>query len=391
MDLNKYKYIPAICVVGYNRPDSFKRVLTAIQNSACPQGVPMIISIDRGQPGDENNEAVVRIAEEFEWTRGSKKVIWREENQNLPNHILVCADMTEEYGAIMIVEDDLYLAPYFYQYAIKATNFYADDPHIAGVAMYAISNNPYAHNLPFYPYMDGSSVYFGQFPCSWGQIWTREQWQDFRGWWSQKTGFAHEDRIPEEIKGWGDRAWDNHFFKYLWEKQKYFVHPHQGYSTNFTDAGTHFDGNDGSKFQTPLQMGQPQLEFRPFDASVSKYDGFFDIMPESLNQLQPSLAQYDYVVDLWGLKNLDLYEEGYVLTQKESKNPVLQFAGELKPFEMNVAQNLPGEDIRLVKKEDVMEKEQREPAHLYDYFYSHLPIKALGRLLKRRVQKRFSS
>ncbi|MEL7535383.1 MAG: hypothetical protein AAFN10_29095, partial [Bacteroidota bacterium] len=105
LDLSKYEYVPAICVVGYNRPDSLRRVLSALEQSFCPEGVQLVISIDRAIAPDPLNESVFEIANEFVWDRGPKEVIWREENVNLPDHILVCADMTEQYGSVLIIED----------------------------------------------------------------------------------------------------------------------------------------------------------------------------------------------------------------------------------------------------------------------------------------------
>ncbi|MEL6649788.1 MAG: hypothetical protein AAFQ87_03175 [Bacteroidota bacterium] len=387
LDLSQYEYVPAICVVGYNRPDSFRRVLGALERSACPEGVQLIISIDRAEAGDPLNEEVVEIAEAFEWSRGPKQVIWQEQNVNLPDHILLCADMTEEYGAVLIIEDDLYLAPDFYRYALEATNFYKDEERVAGIGLYSCINNSFAHHLPFYPVPDGSAAYFLQVPCSWGQVWTRPQWRAFRSWWESKSGFRTEDRIPEQPKSWGDFAWDNHFMKYMTEQDKYFVWPYRAYSTNFMDAGTHFDG-EGNQYQSPLQLGTVPLKFNPLDESHSRYDAYFELESHILDHYRPELRQYDYIVDLYGIKQLDLFSETYVLTQKKVQQPILSFSNKLKPFEMNLIENIPGNNIHLVRKEEVMEHEIREPGHLYDYYYSHIPIKALLRLLWRRVMKR---
>lgn len=389
LSLREYKYVPTLVVVGYNRPRSLQRVLDSIAESHCPAGVKMVISIDKGTEGDTANQRTLEVAQAFEWTRGEKRVIFREENQNLPNHILVCADLSEEYGAVMIIEDDLYLAPNFYQYALEATNFYGDDERIAGVGLYQIAHNNHAYNLPFCPVKDGSSVFFTQGPCSWGQVWTWEQWQKFRTWWDQKTGFSAEDQIPEGIKSWGDRAWDNHFNKYLMETNRYFVFPHEGYSTNFTEDGTHFSG--GSNFyQCVLQMGQVPLQFKSLDESLARYDTYFELKPEVINQFVPELQQYDYIVDLYGTKQLNIFEETYVLTLREVDNPIMTFGAEMKPFEMNLLLNRTGTGINLVNKAELQVSELRPPQSIFDYHFSFLPIKVLMKLLRSRVKARIS-
>ncbi|MEL7532642.1 MAG: hypothetical protein AAFN10_15090, partial [Bacteroidota bacterium] len=290
---------------------------------------------------------------------------------------------------VLIIEDDLFLAPDFYRYALEATNFYKDEERVAGIGLYSCINNSFAHHLPFYPIPDGSSALFLQIPCSWGQVWTQKQWRAFRAWWDQKTGFSATDPIPDKPKHWGAHAWDNHFLKYMTEQGKYFVWPFQAYSTNFMDAGTHFDG-EGNHYQSPLQMGRAPLQFLPLDESHSRYDAYFEIEPAILNHYLPELGEYDYIVDLYGIKQLALFEAPYVLTQKPVQKSIKSFSNKLKPFEMNIIQNIKGNNIYLVEKSAVINREAREPGHLFDYYYSHIPIKALLRLLRKRIQKRFS-
>ena len=391
IDLSQYQYVPVLCVVGYNRPQSLRRVLSSIERSNCPEGVKMVISIDRAQPDNPDNvkanQATLQLAQDFEW-RGEKEVIYRDRNVRLPDHIIFCADMAEQYGAIMILEDDLYLAPDFYRFALEATNFYAGDERIAGIGMYSQVNNSHAHHLPFYPFQDGSTTYFAQSPCSWGQIWTREQWREFRSWWDQKTGFAPEDRIPEGIKSWGKQAWDNHFHKFLFEKERYFVLPRVSYSTNFVEAGTHFHGQMAHHYQAVLQMGTLDFKFLSLDQSLARYDPYQDIEAASLKAMDPALAQYDFVVDIHGIKQLEHFPQPYVLTLKEGGETLLSYSWDLKPFEMNILTRLPGKEIRLVAKTALLGLEAREPIKLFEYFYKNIPIKALIRLLSRRIKAR---
>jgi hypothetical protein len=391
IDLKQYQYVPVLCVVGYNRPRSLERVLSSIERSNCPEGVKMVISIDRAQPDNPDNvqanQETLQLAHDFEW-RGEKEVIYRDRNVRLPDHIIICADMAEEYGAVMIIEDDLYLAPDFYRYALEATNFYAGDERIAGVGMYTLVNNSHTHHLPFNPFQDGSTTFFAQHPCSWGQIWTREQWREFRSWWDQKTGFSAEDLIPEGIKSWGNQAWDNHFFKFLYEKGRYFVYPRVAYSTNFVEAGTHFEGEMAHHYQAVLQTGTIDFKFLTLDESLAKYDPYLDIEAHSVKRMAPALAAYDFVVDLNGIKQLAQFQQKYVLTLKEGGETILSYGWDLKPFEMNLLYDLPGDQIRLVEKSALSGLEAREPIKLYDYFYKNIPIKALIRLLSRRIKAR---
>ena len=118
------KYKPAIVVVAYNRPHSLTRILSSLLRMKNATEVELVISIDNGAP---DNFGVRDIAESFEWTFGEKKVFYQEEKLGLRKHIIKCADLSQKYCSVIILEDDLYVSPYFYDYAVHALNFYGND------------------------------------------------------------------------------------------------------------------------------------------------------------------------------------------------------------------------------------------------------------------------
>ncbi len=73
------KNVP-IVIVAFNRPDSLKRLLFSLKKAEYPQNVDLIISIDQG-----DNEDVIKIAEEFVWDYGEKKIITHEIREILIN------------------------------------------------------------------------------------------------------------------------------------------------------------------------------------------------------------------------------------------------------------------------------------------------------------------
>ena len=110
----------AVIVVGYNRPDSLRRILQSLAKAQYDYTeIPLRISIDHS-----GMEEVVRAAEEFEWKHGEKKVVYHPRRLGLRSHIISCGDLTEEYGAVMILEDDLYVSPDYYNFAAQALEKY---------------------------------------------------------------------------------------------------------------------------------------------------------------------------------------------------------------------------------------------------------------------------
>ena len=370
MGYSSIRLKPAIVVVGYNRALALNRLLNALDKAHYPENVPLIISIDHSDNAD-----VCKVADDFAWNHGEKRVIKHERNLGLRAHVLTCGDLTQEYGSIIMLEDDLYVSPWFYDYASQALGFYQNEQSVSGIALYSININGHAKKLPFFPYQDGASAYFAQMVCSWGQAWTAAQWQGFRTWYDQGQEVLDSDQLPPAIKNWKDHSWVKIFSKYLVESGSYFVYPHTSYSTNMGDLGVHFKTQE-TTFQVPLQMGEHLPHFHSFNESVSIYDIYLDMHPICMNKLQPTLKDYDYVVDLFGFKQLELYDQPYVLTQKSVRKSIKSYGRNLIPWELNIIENIPGNEIHLAKTADVL-PQRNIGADIYSYFYSAIPLRPL--------------
>ena len=83
--------------------------------------------------------------------------------------MLKCGDYAEKYGSVIVLEDDLYVSPFFYVCASAALDYYEKDERIAGISLF---NLPYSQSwkLPFVPLQDDSDVYFKQVPASLGLL-----------------------------------------------------------------------------------------------------------------------------------------------------------------------------------------------------------------------------
>src|SRR5690606_14192367 len=138
--------------------------------------ISLIISLDKS-----DNIKVSQIAEDFIWELGTKKIIKHSERLGLKKHVLLCADLVYEYENIVMLEDDLWLSPHFWNYTIQSIDFCQNQSQIAQISLYSNVFNE-TSMLTFMPYMDGYDNYFMKIPSSWGQIWTRSQWHEFKHW-----------------------------------------------------------------------------------------------------------------------------------------------------------------------------------------------------------------
>ena len=264
------KVKPAIVVVTYNRIKSLKRLLKSIENAYyTDKDVPLIISIDRS----DINKDIVKVAEDFEWIHGEKTIVQHEVNIGLRKHIIECGDYSRKYGAVIILEDDLVVAPNFYNYACEAQQYYKDDDRIAGVALYSHEWNGYIRK-GFLPVVKNGDVYFGQFSVTWGQCWSEKQWDEFKIWYDKHPNLELQDNMPKNIYNWSEKSWGKYFVYYIIEKNKYYVLPYVALSTCFSEAGVHAN-NISLDNQVRLNYGIQEYRFLPFEEGMH-YDIFFE-------------------------------------------------------------------------------------------------------------------
>ena len=329
---------PAIIVIAYNRYRALKRLLGSIGDAYYgPEDIPLVISIDKG-----GSQEVERVARDFIWKHGEKRVIVRNENLGLKRHVIECSDLTKEYGSAIILEDDLYVARDFYEYAAAALEFTDKDKRIAGVSLYDHLLNVHARE-PFEAIDDGYDNWYFQFASSWGQAYTKDQWEGFKTWLSENDNTPFPDTVPENVRSWGNGSWLKYYIRYMIEKDLYFLYPRVSRTTNFSDEGTHRMGQP-EDLQVPLSMAGAGRGFRFSALSESKsvYDAYFE--NEWLRDSFPEAP----VMDLYGKKPKAPYS-GYMLTRNPGRYDIIRSYGRsLRPLDANIINDIPGEVFFLI-------------------------------------------
>ncbi|NLG02821.1 MAG: glycosyltransferase family 2 protein [Clostridia bacterium] len=376
----------AIVIVAYNRVHSLKRLLKSIAQAEYDRkDIPLIISVDRG----EQNIDVVRIAEDFDWEYGSKKVVYQQENLGLKQHILQCGDYTKEYGSIIMLEDDLYVSPAFYLYARKALDFTEQMDQIAGVSLYNHLFNVHTRE-PFSALEDGFSNWYMQFASSWGQAWTCEQWLKFKSWLLSRENDEQFDdpRIPHNVASWSDHSWLKYFIKYMIENDLYFLYPRISLTTNFFDEGQH-----AKKAVTDLQVplaGRKQraYHFSSLEQSEAVYDAFFE--NSKLEQKMKEFLQTEElcVIDLYGYKT---QKSRYLLSGACKPYQVLaRFGCRLRPMDANIYEETEGDYFFLYDTSVQGKKPKKADVDQYLYHYRALKSKYMVKLLFYRIKEAIS-
>ena len=333
---------PVIVVVGYNRPKSLGRLLYSIENAIYKENnIKLIISLDKAI----NEKEVLEVANSFIWTHGEKEIRTFEERQGLRKHILACGELTNIYDAVIILEDDLIVSQNFYEYTKEALKYYQDKKCITGIALYSHEWNGYARRN-FVPIADQYDTYLGQYSITWGQCWTKKWWNNFKEWYNK-----HEDKleynpnIPPSINRWSDKSWGKYFVSYIVEENKYYVIPRISYSTNCSDVGEHVKISENIH-QVRLMNGVVEnYVFAPVE-KAQKYDIFFENKKLKLN-FKEEIQKEGVVIDLAGIGR-NAGKNRYILTTLELPYTIVKSYGlQLRPYEMNVINNIPGSEIFL--------------------------------------------
>ncbi len=333
------KVLPAIIIVGYNRPKSLSRLLKSISEANYENdNIPLIISIDYS----EGNESIIQIANDFDWPYGEKEVIRHEANLGLRKHVLSCGDLTNRFESIIMLEDDLYVSPNFYIYAVAALDFSSKKTYLAGVSLYNHPINVHTNEV-FRPIEDGYDNYYFQFASSWGQAWNKNHWNDFKEWYKDNPEISSSVYIPRNVTNWSEKSWLKYFTVYLIETQKYFLYPKISLTTNFSDAGTHV-GSDTTSYQATLNFAQ---HYNPIFSTLEESESVYDSFYENINLYQAlNLKKDDLCVDLYGYKQKS-NAKFWLSSQILNYTIVRSFSRSLKPLDANTIQNIEGKDLFL--------------------------------------------
>lgn len=323
-----------IIIAAYNRPESLLRLLNSVNNADYSgfQNVPLLISIDHS-----GNDDCATIARQFEWMHGDKQVIVHTQKLGLKQHILNCGDLSVEYGAAIVLEDDLFVAKGFYQYAIAANSFYNKDLRIAGIGLYNYRYNEFA-SCPFEPILDKYDIYFLQIPCSWGQLWSSEQWISFRDYLNNPNSANEHLMMPDKSLEWPiETSWKRSYLRYMISTNKYFVYPRMSLSTNFGDVGQHYESSV-LIWQTALLHGEKNYVFGTLENTLPIYDSFFELSGSTYNKI--CNTDIDVSFDLNGTKPLAKVKTKYLISSKVTLLPIEVYQAQLYPFENNILYNL---------------------------------------------------
>ena len=329
-----------IVVVGFNKSESISRLFSSLQSLNGIEDVDIVVSLDGGA-----TEEVVNLSKDFSDQQKNCKVLQRDVNLGLKKHMLECFKIGLNYDVLILLEDDLWISEFALNYIDYVINKEDLINSVAGFSLYSHLFNETAY-LPFSPIHDGSDCYYMRIPSSWGLFMTNPQVNDF-------LSFIKNDNcdvgLPPNVDRWSSQSWKKELFKLLISKNKYFLYPRIGLTTNFADAGSHHKGSD--LFQVPIQVDSKDYSINQLKDSLAVYDEYCELLPDKIKKLNKKLSSFDFVVDLYGFKSLSgaVADDEYVISPYYCKKAIYSWSGSFKPCDYNIAADLLGDKYYLSK------------------------------------------
>ncbi len=262
-----------LIVITMDRKSSLQRLLKsaarARYRNAC---VHMDIWIDRRSENEDLHRGVVRSARSFVCPHGMKRVYIRLLPGGLYQQWLWTWDLskhTDEFAVIL--EDDLELAPVWFEWLVEARRRYGDDEGVAGFTLQrhllrSVRNS--TSSVLTIP--SNTSVYKYQWLGSWGFAPKRHVWEEFRKWFKDMVQAGKKPYVPGLITtkwymeqerpwlGYTPNMWTQWFVKFSEDRGYFSVVPHLPGGTticaNHKERGLHFKLHRPKK-DAPLYEG----------------------------------------------------------------------------------------------------------------------------------------
>ncbi|MGN0049514.1 MAG: glycosyltransferase family 2 protein [Bacteroides sp.] len=181
--IQKKEYAP-ILIFTYNRPTHTRRLIESLRTNAESVESPLIVYSDAAREAvDEASVAEVRRYLHTLDGFGSVELVERSANWGLARNVIDgVTTQVNRYGRVIVLEDDLVVAPYFLRFMNEALEMYADEPRVGHIQACDFTQDP---SLP--------PTFLIKWTGSWGWgTWARA-WQHFN-----PDGAALLRRLEEE-------------------------------------------------------------------------------------------------------------------------------------------------------------------------------------------------
>ena len=158
-----------IILLAYNRPEHVERAVASLLRNAEAAQSDLYIYCDGAKPGTDP-APVERVREIARSVEGFREVhlVMRERNYGLAANVIdSVTQVVNAYGRVIVVEDDLVVAPYFLRFMNDALETYKDEERVGHIQACDFTHAP----LP--------DTFLIKWTGSWGWATWKRAWRHF--------------------------------------------------------------------------------------------------------------------------------------------------------------------------------------------------------------------
>ncbi len=274
-----------IVLFVYNRADHFSKTYFALAKCSEAKESELFIFSDgsKNENSAKGVEAVRAFAQSIKNSGDFKSINIIESPANKGLAASVIEGVTriiEEYGRVIVVEDDCVASPYFLNYMNKCLDYYEEKKNIGSIAGYTPAIN-------FPKYYD-ADVFAANRSCSCAWATWRDRWQgvdwdlnDISDFYNSpklikalnSNGSDRFLRLYRQTKGNGS-SWSVRFGAHLVKKGLVTVYPRYSYISNIgcDESGVHSQNEDAEKMRVDLtkSISNPVLTDVKINGDIQK-------------------------------------------------------------------------------------------------------------------------
>lgn len=166
------QHLAPIALFVYNRPEHTRRTISHLQKNLLADESRLIIFSDAPK-SEKDKDSVERTREFIKTVDGFKsiRIVERTQNMGLAESIIDgVSQLTEEYGKVIVFEDDLLTSPYTLKYFNQALKRYQGEDRVMQIGgyMFPLQNED---QLP--------NTFFFRATSSWGWATWKRAWDKF--------------------------------------------------------------------------------------------------------------------------------------------------------------------------------------------------------------------
>lgn len=274
----------------YSRVNHTRQTVDALRANALAEESDLIVF--SGSPkSDSESQKVAEVRDYIKTISGFKsvKIVERKENLGLAKSIIAgVTETVNEYGRVIVVEDDLVTSPYFLQYMNEALELYADENKVISIHSY---DYPVKKDLPETFFLKGADC--------WGWATWKRGWDlfepdgkkllneliiknltkefDYNG------SYPFSKMLEDQIKG-KNNSWAIRWYASAFLKEKLTLYPGKALVKNigFDDSGVHC--GSGQEYVADISLLPVKVEKIP----VVHNDFAWKIIADYFQSLKPS-------------------------------------------------------------------------------------------------------